>query len=143
MHKLAVSHLHAKDVMTSPVVFFTSSTTIGEAVDLLLKHQISGAPLVDPSSNILISVVSELDLMRLLAQAPLSEILLVHMDKFVAAEDVVTVKPNDPYVEIFKKFLTNNYRRIFVVDGRRRVLGVISRRDVIRSIIEEERKAGH
>ncbi len=141
MHKLSVAHLLAKDIMVNPLVTFTSSTTIVEAVDLLIKHKISGAPLVDPKSNILLSVVTELDLMRLLAQAPMSQILLVHMDKIPAPENIVVVHPNDPYVEVFKKFLTNNFRRIFVIDDRRKVLGVISRRDVIRTIVEEERKA--
>ncbi len=140
MHKLLVSRLQAKDIMTSPVITMTPATTLEEAVDILLKNKVSGAPVVDANSKILLSVASEFDLMKLLAQVHMSQTIKAHLEKLPPTQKIVTASPEEAYSEVFKKFLTNDIRRILVVDERRCVLGVIARRDVIRSILEEERK---
>ncbi len=40
-------HLKAEDIMSRDVVVVTTNSTMAEAADLLSKHQISGAPVID------------------------------------------------------------------------------------------------
>jgi CBS-domain-containing membrane protein len=55
--------MNASDVMTSNVVTVTPETTVPELVNLLLSHNISGAPVVD-AQGVLVGIVTESDLMR-------------------------------------------------------------------------------
>lgn len=53
----------ARDVMTADVVTVTSETAVSAIAELLLKHRISAAPVVDAKGAIL-GIVSEGDLMH-------------------------------------------------------------------------------
>lgn len=50
--------------MTTNVVTCTETTTVDDALELLLRHRISGMPVVD-SGNHLVGVVSDFDLFTL------------------------------------------------------------------------------
>ena len=53
----------AKDLMEPNVVTIRKETPVREVAKLMLKHKISGLPVVDRLGNVL-GVVSELDLMH-------------------------------------------------------------------------------
>lgn len=53
-------------IMTSKVISVSLTTSINEAIDLLLQNRISGAPIVDFAGNV-VSIVSEGDLLKLVA----------------------------------------------------------------------------
>jgi CBS domain-containing protein len=55
--------LKVKDIMTKEVITVTNETTVEELARLLIKHKISGAPVVDDSGN-LTGVVTENDLIN-------------------------------------------------------------------------------
>lgn len=54
--------MNAKDVMTSPVLTISPNTTVQEITTLLLKHQISGVPVVDMDQ--VVGIVSKSDLLH-------------------------------------------------------------------------------
>ena len=56
-----------KDIMTKRLVTFRSETNVLEAINILLKNKISGAPVLDENGNI-IGVLSEIDCMETLIQ---------------------------------------------------------------------------
>ncbi len=140
MVKLEVSHLFVRDVMTNPVVTFNSLTTIKEAIHSLIRNKISGAPLIDPKTGNVETIVSEADLMKLAAMSGIHEVLGLCLDRLPAKKNLVTVGPDDPYSEVFKKFLTHPVRRVLVLGYDGALLGIVSRRDIIRSMLEEEEK---
>ena len=53
----------AKDIMETNVVTIRKETPVKKIAELMLKHKISGLPVVDRLGNVL-GVVSEMDLMR-------------------------------------------------------------------------------
>ena len=55
--------MHARDVMTSPVITATPQTTLPEIVTLMLEHHISALPVIDGALG-LVGIVSEGDLIR-------------------------------------------------------------------------------
>ena len=59
--------LKVRDCMTADLVTFTLTTNVVDAMDLLLKHGISGAPVVD-EEGALVGIVSEVDLIQVVVQ---------------------------------------------------------------------------
>ncbi|MEE9602043.1 MAG: CBS domain-containing protein [Thermoguttaceae bacterium] len=116
------------DAMTTAVISISQDALIDEVFELLLRHHVSGLPVVDDDKN-LVGVVSELDLLVLLdsqasESSPVSEYL---------SGDVLTVHEDDLLTDVTELFLKHNYRRLPVVrDGK--LVGVISRRDLVRYI---------
>ena len=52
---------HAKDIMTSHVVAVRADDTVDHAITLMVKHRISGLPVLD-KDNRPVGIVSEFDL---------------------------------------------------------------------------------
>ncbi|MGE5261613.1 MAG: HPP family protein, partial [Actinomycetota bacterium] len=55
--------MKARDVMTSSVVMVTPDTSLLEAGELMLKHDISGLPVVDKEAR-LVGLMTERDFLR-------------------------------------------------------------------------------
>lgn len=94
--------------------------------------------MIHQESGVIVSVVSEADLMKFAAIGSLDEPLLLHLDKLPAQENLVVVLPEDPFSEAFKKFLTKPVRRVIVIDHYQKPVGIVSRRDIIKSFLEHE-----
>jgi CBS domain-containing protein len=131
----------ARDIMTRSLVTLRPEMRALEAAGLLLKHEISGAPVVDDEGR-LVGLFSEYDCLREVAAG---EYDLDHH------EDVITVGSvmNDPThtispeIDLFgSAHAVVNLRvpRLPVVeDGR--LIGQVSRRDALRAVYELRRRA--
>jgi len=105
---------------------------IMKAVDYLLRHRVTGAPVVNNEGRLL-GMISETDLLRLLTQGvhtPADE------DATVAdymTTEVVTVAPTADIYYVAGIFLSKNFRRLPVVENGK-VVGAITRFDLLRVI---------
>ena len=117
-----------RDAMTAAVVSVTNDASIDEVFELLLRHHVSGLPVVDEEDR-LVGVVSELDLL-MLKDDHTSDNQCV---SDYLSGDVLAVNEDDELTEVTELFRTHSYRRLPVVrDGK--LVGVISRRDLVRYI---------
>lgn len=116
------------EFMTEKVITLKSSMTISEAIDLLLKNRISGAPVVD-EEGILVGVLSEKDCLRLFASGAYNQVPGAHVDHYMS-KDLLTVGPNDGLFTVAGIFLKNTFRRLPVVEGGK-LIGLVSRRDIL------------
>jgi CBS domain-containing protein len=136
--------MNARDVMTRPAVTVSPYTTIKEAARILTELGISGLPVVD-TDGALIGLVSESDLLRLEAtpaMAPTSALpqryerppsIVAH----VMTPSPISVSEDDDIGRIADLLLRRNYRRVPVVRGRR-VVGIVSRRDIVRLLASDD-----
>ncbi|HEX6261628.1 MAG TPA: CBS domain-containing protein [Actinomycetota bacterium] len=131
--------MHVKDVMTTPVVTLRPETPIKEAAALLVRHGVSGAPVVDEHEQ-LVGIVSESDLMALeTTPDPRSRIRLPRWRRVrvprrveqVMTRDVVTLPERADVADAARLMLERRVKRIPVV-AEGRVVGIVSRRDVLR-----------
>ena len=105
---------------------------IMKAVDYLLRHRVTGAPVVD-SRGRLLGIITETDLLKLLTQgiqghSPTDVTVADYM-----STDVVTVPQTADIYYVAGIFLNNNFRRLPVVeDGK--IVGAITRYDLLRVI---------
>ena len=119
-----------KDVMATNLLTLEETTDILDAVDLLLKHAISGAPVLD-SGGQLVGVISEKDCLKLIAEGVNAEPPHGTVGEFMS-RDVVTVPPEMDAYYAAGRFLKESFRRFPVVDEAGKLVGQLSRRDLLR-----------
>ena len=121
----------ARDYMTSAVVTLSPDMSLLDAVHLLLERRISGAPVIDSHGN-LAGILTEKDCLRAALNASyygdLGGLVSDHMQRHVA-----TVSDDTPIFEVTRLFINGHFRRYPVVHGHR-LVGSISRRDVLRAL---------
>ncbi len=121
------------DYMTGRLVTFHPETDVLNAIHELVQHAIAGAPVVDDEGN-LVGMLSELDCMKIALHAgyhgdwggPVSDYMTT---------DTVTVDADMSIIDLAQQFLDTGFRR-FPVVKEHRLVGQISRRDVLRALGE-------
>lgn len=122
-----------KDYMSINVVALSPTMDIHHAMKTLLEHQISGAPVIDEQRN-LVGILSERDCLKVAFSASYHKDWGGRVSEYMNSE-VQTVNANLDIVEMAELFLKSRYRRFPVVAGNR-LVGMISRRDVLKALEE-------
>jgi CBS domain-containing protein len=128
--------------MTSPVIAVTSDAPFKEIVRALAEYRISAVPVIDDSGR-LTGVVSEADLLhKEEMRGGYDEVLSGHRVRSRKAHagtarrlmtsPVVTVGPDVSVEDAASKLGHTDVRRLFVVEGDGRLIGVLARADVLR-----------
>ncbi|MES2856667.1 MAG: CBS domain-containing protein [Bdellovibrionota bacterium] len=125
--------LTVASIMISNVHVVTPQMTVKEAIQLLVTHKISGAPVVDQGS-VVVSVVSEGDLLKLAATLGLDKKIALGIDKLITPDKMITAKKTDSFTDVYRMFLKYQVHRIVVVDANFKLLGIVSRSNVLRLI---------
>ncbi len=132
--------LTARDIMTRKLITVRPDTSISEAMRILVKKNISGVPVVN-EAGALIGILSEQDCLRVLAVGEYNAEdfeRTLNVARFMS-EPVHTIPPNLGIYSITESFFSYNVRRLPVTDGNT-LVGLVSRRDVLRGIQEMIRR---
>jgi CBS domain-containing protein len=147
-----MEELKARDLMTTQVVTIPPKATVIEAAKRMLDHRISGLPVVDDEDR-LVGVISEGDLLRRVeigtdpaAGNPGSPFSLELARQFLKAhgqyvEDAMTsqvasVLENTPLAEIAGLLQLMRLKRV-PVTNHGKIVGVVSRADILRVLVSE------
>jgi CBS domain-containing protein len=134
--RLVLAEKRAAELMTPNPVSVRESATVREAIELLTRREISGAPVIDAAGRP-VGVVSRAD-------------ILVHDREAVddLAEDdadctrvgdimtpaVFCVSPDAPASRVVREMIELKIHRLFVVDDPGTLVGVITVLDVLRHL---------
>ncbi len=129
-----MDHVTARDFMVKKLVTLRPDMDVFDAVRLLLRNRISGAPVVDAQGNY-VGVFSEKCSMHVLLDAAYEGLPTNEVFAFMDA-DAQTIDPNTQLLSIAQVFLLTNYRRLPVVDESGKLLGQVSRRDVLQAAMK-------
>ncbi len=122
-----------RDYMVTNLIVFHPDTDLFAAIDELLSHSISGAPVVDAKGK-LVGILSELDCLKSIVSGSYYdyESLGGEVSEFMTTS-VETVSPDLDILTVCDRFTKDNRRRFPVVeDGK--LVGQISRKDILRAI---------
>jgi CBS domain-containing protein len=145
--------LTAADVMHNDVLSVNLDTSVVEAARTMLRHKISGLPVIDWSRR-LVGILTEGDLLRrseigterhrsnwlelLLGPGRVAEEYTAeHARKVseVMSDQVVAVRPDTPLSEVVALMEKHHIKRVPVLDGER-LIGIVSRADLLRALID-------
>jgi CBS domain-containing protein len=113
----------ARDVMTPDPLTLQPATSVHEAAQVLAENRISGAPVCGEDGSIA-GIVSEYDL---IARSGSSV-------RDVMTRDVVSVPDTATVDRVRALLVTQRLKRVPVVDGTGRLVGLISRADLVREL---------
>ncbi|WP_042144597.1 CBS domain-containing protein [Paucisalibacillus sp. EB02] len=149
--------MQVKDFMIRDVISVTEGTTIRELLEILVNHKIGGVPVIS-NENKLVGMISDGDVIRYLKpnsrtvfdmfaiimvneQEKLTDKLGYSLEKNVSnlmkTRDIKTVKPESDLDIALAIFSKHHFKKIPVVDREDKVVGVISRGDLLRHITME------
>ena len=147
-----MTKIFAKDIMSKEVVSVHPDTALLDVAKVLAEHNFDGVPVVD-NDNKLLGLVTEYDLINKTSAVhlPTLQVVLRNLPQFKKEEahfqeeilqlkvtdimnkEPITLDPDIPYDEVIKLFREHHrVNPIPVIDNNRKVLGVISRFDVLR-----------
>ena len=144
--------MKVRDVMITPVVTVSPTTTYEEAARLMHTNNISGLPVVD-DKNELLGIVSEKDLFK--AMFPLYEEYAVTPDIMVDSESqeegielirkqpvekymshkAITIGPDSPILSAGGLMLAHGFHLLPVVENKE-LIGIVSRSDIYGVILK-------
>jgi len=139
------------DVMTREVRSIRPEASIAEAIELLIGKRYRALPVVDEQQRV-VGILTDGDVLRQLGlpqagvEAAMSESELTaqlnalrHSGQTVAGvmrTRLITVNPETPVAEAVRLMTENGIKRLPVVDNDRRLLGMVSRVDVLRALAQ-------
>lgn len=125
------------DYMTKKLITFKPKQSVMEVMQTLIKNRISGGPVVN-ENNKLLGIISEGDCMKEISECRYYNIPLADavVEKYMVT-DVETITDNVGVFEAASKFYKTGRKRFPVVhDGK--LIGQISRRDILKAALEAE-----
>ncbi|MCP4052396.1 MAG: CBS domain-containing protein [Mesoflavibacter sp.] len=127
--------LKVKDYMTKDLITFKPTQSVEEVVETLIKHKISGGPVVN-DNNELIGIISEGDCIKQISESRYYN--SPTQDSQVENHMIKNVETIDGNLNIFdaaSKFLSAKRRRFPIVeDGK--LIGQISQKDILKAAMQ-------
>jgi len=145
----------ARDIMSSPPISIHEDKTLREAIELLAEHRFSGLPVVNNEGKI-VGIISDTDIIRysekikVVPHTNLSGWISPYVDvstlatmrkgmdslhqtrvSEVMTKKVFTVNEEAEATDIARLMNRRNINRIPVVDGNNKLVGVVTRADMV------------
>ncbi len=141
--------IRAKDVMTREVIFVKKDTSLKEMAEILDRHVISGVPVIGDDQSVA-GVISEKDFlihmgakekrsfMGVVTHCLSNKGCIALPMRMQNAEDImtspaITVREDTPIFEIANIFTEKNINRTPVTDRNNKLIGIVTRADIVRS----------
>ncbi|HEX7735248.1 MAG TPA: CBS domain-containing protein [Ktedonobacteraceae bacterium] len=116
----------ASDIMTRRVHTTTPQASVQEVAQLLYRERISGVPVIDESSERIIGMITEADIIRNIERDDLKVAEVMSHQLFMVEEET-------PVNEIATLLAERQIKRVPVVRAGR-VVGIVSRADIVQAV---------
>jgi CBS domain-containing protein len=146
--------MKVKDFMIKDVISVSPETTIKEVMKTIVDKKIGGLPIVN-NEGILKGIITDGDILRAIKpidrhiqdyfnlityiqeqnmESRLSELAELPILRIAKTRGIVTVSPEDDMKQVVVILAKHHFKKLPVIDKENKVVGVISRGDVIRNI---------
>ena len=123
--------IKAKDIMKTNVLAVTKGTDIYEAIRIMVAHNVTGLPVIN-NDRLLVGIVTEKDVLTLLYNI---EDRPGRVTDFMTTT-VVSFEQDEDLAVVAESLCANHFRRVPILN-RGKLVGIVSRKDVIRHIKEQ------
>lgn len=123
--------LKSKDIMSTNVFTLMPGRKISQAKEMMKIHKISGIPVVNREKNLL-GIISLEDIINALEYNKINEPLETMM-----TTNVISAHLEDNMAKLVEKFNTYGVHRFPVVDDDYKLVGIITRVDILHGILEK------
>jgi CBS domain-containing protein len=125
--------MKAGEIMRSPVLATTPRASVRDIASQLVRNGISGMPVAEPGGTIL-GVITEADVLAALMEGKQLEKLTA---QDIMSTEPITVDTDTPVEDVIKFLNEEGIVRVPVTD-KGKLVGIVSRVDVIRAVLEPE-----
>jgi CBS domain-containing protein len=129
--------MQTKDVMTKLVLTVSRHVTLRELEHLFETHDFNGFPVVE--GHRLLGIVTKFDFLKNFVFTPSS--VFPHYDDLmkrtveeIMTRNVCTVHPTTPLTRVLQMMVETRDKSLLVVDDKNRLVGIISRGDIVRAL---------
>jgi predicted transcriptional regulator len=121
------------DYMTRDVYSLSPDQSIAEAMNMFLEKKISGAPVKDEKGKIA-GILSEIDCMKVMVDEAYHNLPhgRISVSQYMSTKPQTLMDTMD-VLDCAQKFLSTHFRRFPIVDVNGKLVGTISRRDILRA----------
>ncbi|MCC3356018.1 CBS domain-containing protein [Bacillus sp. REN16] len=149
--------MKVRDFMITNVFTVKPSNTVKELLLVLKTNRIGGMPVVDDKGNI-VGMVSDGDVLRYLIPkhmgiagiagvvylseyGELKDVVQEKLDtpvkEIMTKRNILFVSPDDDFESAMRLLSKHHFKKLPVVNGASRVIGVLSRGDIIQNITDK------
>lgn len=125
------------DYMTKRIVTFKEDTGVVDAIQTLLDHQITSAPVVN-DRGVLVGMFSERDCMKVVLETAYNRGLVGKVGEFTSRA-VKTVDAGASILDIAQQFEASEIGSFPVLKDSE-LVGIVSRTDVLKALIKIEKE---
>jgi CBS domain-containing protein/anti-sigma regulatory factor (Ser/Thr protein kinase) len=125
-----VHELKIKEVMTKDVITVTAQTSMTELREILRKHRISGAPVLERGE--LVGIISVEDLIKALADGEMETTVGEKLSR-----ELKTLYADEPLVSVVNQFARYGFSRFPIVDRAGELVGIVTGGDIIRGLLRK------
>ena len=123
-----------REYMTRKLITFKPETPVTEVIDTLMENKITGAPVLNDRGEV-VGLIDDKDCLKMLVSAAYYN---QPVDKDTVADYMSNVMKsisvNDTILDVANTFISSPFKRLLVVGHDDKLLGQISRVDVLRAI---------
>lgn len=116
------------DIMTKNPVVLIAPATRNDALKLMVKHNITGIPVVDDNKKY-VGMITRRDIF----EKPKEDQIALIM-----REDAPTISPDAPVTKGAEIFIATKRRHIAVIDERKKVVGIVTPYDYLKLIYQKK-----
>lgn len=143
--------LHVRDVMMKKVMSVSKYDNIMHVANILAENNISGLPVVDKESKVIgiitqVDILSRVgvsrdhtfkDLLKYMLGEPLPQRKLGDHVGDIMTTPALTISPDANIAEAVRIMTDKRIRRLIVVDEKGTLIGIITRADILKAVIQK------
>lgn len=124
------------EYMTRDLITFKEDTEIITVIKSLLDNRISGAPVLDNNGKV-VGLIDDKDCLKVLFDNVYNRLPTTTDTVSNYMSNVMkSISVDQNILDVASVFVNSPYKRLMVIDGHGKLVGQISRRDILRAIRE-------
>jgi CBS domain-containing protein len=129
---MSIESVTVESIMTKDVKTAKEDQTVKVVASMMSENSI-GSIVVTKRENIPLGIITERDIVRIAGATELLTFYLLAGD--IMSKPIITIEPRSSIQDAIQSMKANNIRRLLVVDGEGKMIGILTDKDIFKAII--------